>query len=615
MSRDDGDETLRAARAALLDARTAAGHWEGELSSSALSTATAACALAVADFDANRSLVERGLAYLAAHANADGGYGDTVLSASNISTTALCWAAFAVGRGLGDPHGTAAAAAEAWLRGRAGSVEPAALARALAARYGADRTFSAPILTMCAIAGRLGAGAEAWRHVPPLPFELAAFPHRLYKWLRLRVVSYAVPALVAVGLARYKNLPPRNPLVRLARAAVERRTLAVLESMQPASGGFLEAVPLSSFVVMSLVAAGRGEHPVARRGAAFLRSLARADGSFGIDTNLATWVTTLSINALAADGSAGAGLAREERERLKAWLLGQQYREEHPYTHAAPGGWAWTDLSGGVPDADDTAGAILALRCLRESDEGDGEAVRRAAEQGIGWLFGLQNADGGFPTFCRGWGHLPFDRSGTDLTAHALRAMAAWLGELAPEIEARARVAIERGVRFLETTQRQDGAWVPLWFGNQEDPNEENPTYGTARVLAGLRDLRRRAGVPTRMLEARGIAWLLGSQDADGGWGGGASPSSPSIEETALAVETLAGAREDCRDAAEREGLDGAIRRGVEWLVARTERGRVFAPAPIGFYFAKLWYFERLYPVIFTVGALSAVARGTTHAN
>lgn len=31
-------------------------------------------------------------------------------------------------------------------------------------------------------------------------------------------------------------------------------------------------------------------------------------------------------------------------------------------------------------------------------------------------------------------------------------------------------------------------------------------------------------------------------------------------------------------------------------------------PAPIGFYFAKLWYYERLYPLIFTVGALGKAA-------
>src|SRR5205823_11668354 len=85
---------------------------------------------------------------------------------------------------------------------------------------------------------------------------------------------------------------------------------------------------------------------------------------------------------------------------------------------ADPGGWAWTDLPGGVPDADDTPGAILALWKLGES----GTCI----DDGLRWLTSLQNRDGGWPTFCRGWGHLPFDRSGNDLTAHTLRALAAW---------------------------------------------------------------------------------------------------------------------------------------------------------------------------------------------
>ena len=33
--------------------------------------------------------------------------------------------------------------------------------------------------------------------------------------------------------------------------------------------------------------------------------------------------------------------------------------------------------------------------------------------------------------------------------------------------------------------------------------------------------------------------------------------------------------------------------------------GRSLPASPIGFYFAKLWYFEKLYPLIFTAGALA----------
>src|SRR6185312_4949771 len=71
-----------------------------------------------------------------------------------------------------------------WLDDQAGGVDPDHLIPAIIARYGKDRTFSVPILTMCALAGRLGAGRDAWGRIPQLPFELAAFPQRWFKWLR-----------------------------------------------------------------------------------------------------------------------------------------------------------------------------------------------------------------------------------------------------------------------------------------------------------------------------------------------------------------------------------------------------------------------------------------------
>ena len=127
-------------------------------------------------------------------------------------------------------------------------------------------------------------------------------------------------------------------------------------------------------------------------------------------------MTTLSINALAVAGDLP---QLDGKEKLIAWLRGQQFQEYHPYTGAPPGGWAWTPLPGGVPDADDTPGALLALRHLGCTDP-------TIALRGIDWLLGLQNRDGGWPTFCRGWGALPFDRSGCDLTAYVLRAINAW---------------------------------------------------------------------------------------------------------------------------------------------------------------------------------------------
>ena len=44
-------------------------------------------------------------------------------------------------------------------------------------------------------------------------------------------------------------------------------------------------------------------------------------------------------------------------------------------------------------------------------------------------------------------------------------------------------------------------------------------------------------------------------------------------------------------------------------LIEAVERQRYKVCSPIGFYFAKLWYHEELYPLIFTASALGRAVR------
>ncbi len=588
------DAALATARAALLAERHANGHWEGELSSSALSTAVAVAALhhiqTATDAD-HTALIQGGLQWLADHANEDGGWGDTTKSLSNISTTTLCWATLHAVPGADEKHADTITAAEAWLTSAAGGTTPDYLAPAIIARYGKDRTFSVPILTHCALAGK-----GDWADVIQLPFELAALPRNWFAALRLPVVSYALPALIAIGQCRHHHRPTWNPVTRLFRNAAREKTLAVLEQIQPSNGGFLEATPLTSFVTMSLAGSGLADHPVARKGVEFIQASVRADGSWPIDTHLATWVTTLSVNALSE------ALPAKDRAPIREWLLAQQYREVHPFTDAAPGGWSWTPLPGGVPDADDTPGALLALKQLGEIDD----TTRAAARAGCVWLLDLQNRDGGIPTFCRGWTNLPFDRSSPDLTAHTLRAWLAWRNEL-PDLADRIDDAVHAAARFLAQSEGagMDG-WAPLWFGNQHESHEINWTYGTAKVLLALNEPEQQAlpGGALRVTRAKNA--LLEMQHETGAWSG-FKGGEPSIEETALALEALAGVSENDEDAQAK--LEAARNRAALWLIEQVESGAWTEPSPIGFYFAKLWYFEKLYPMIATVGALSCCRR------
>jgi squalene-hopene/tetraprenyl-beta-curcumene cyclase len=187
--------------------------------------------------------------------------------------------------------------------------------------------------------------------------------------------------------------------------------------------------------------------------------------------------------------------------------------------------------------------------------------------------------------------------------------------------------AMQRGLAYLAREQRADGSWLPLWFGNQHAPDDINPVYGTARVLAAYRDL----GLKDAPECQRGVAYLLSVQNADGGWGG-AKDCPSSVEETALAVEVLldlaSGGRqppvEPDNQTVKPDNQTGGLRpplaseeqlqRGLLWLVEAVESGRFRDPSPIGFYFAKLWYFEKLYPLIFTVAALGRACRITSSA-
>ncbi|MEM7146157.1 MAG: prenyltransferase/squalene oxidase repeat-containing protein [Verrucomicrobiota bacterium] len=586
--------TLANATDSLLSERNDKGYWEGHLSSSALSTATAIIALHFVDHQQHRSLINKGIQWLITNQNDDGGWGDTTISYSNISTTLLCWSALAFAPNPSDAQ-NATTQAESWIKDDVGSLRPGEIAEAVKARYGKDRTFSVPILMTCALAGKLGQSPiENWRRVLPLPFELATVPRSWFGAIGLPVVSYALPALIAIGYARFHHAPPPPP-VRLARKLAWNKASTLLAKIQPSTGGFLEATPLTSFVTMALAGADQSNHPVIARAVEFLTRSARTDGSWPIDTNLSTWTTTLAVKALGST-------EKVDREILSNYLISSQYSEIHPYTNAPPGGWAWTELAGGVPDADDTPGALLALSILNKPSP-DSHSLA-AAQNAATWLLDLQNRDGGIPTFCRGWGKLPFDRSSPDLTAHTLRAWHTWHAHLPTTIQNRIDSGTAAALRYLEATRKPDGSWLPLWFGNQHRQDEANPTYGTATVLNAL------ASLPKNQigdLDASAVQWLLDNQNADGGWGGG-SNSPSSIEETALALEALSKAA-----LADPSLALAPLQKGADFLASATSQGTRFPPAPIGFYFAKLWYHEKLYPVIWTVAALNAFTALQNH--
>ncbi len=646
----------KAVRAELLAERNPAGYWVGHLASSPPATAAAVSALVSAhhrdsgdtlrqilagdgqvieqlvQFDLSEFLVES-VQWLARHQNPDGGWGDCETARSNIGATMLVQAAFRL-TGIPAKYADLMVRADQYVAGQGGVA-------GLWQRFGNDKAMVASILANCALAGMV-----PWRQVPTLPFEWVCLPKRWQHHVQMPVARYATPLLIAVGHAKFHHDPPRNPIVRLVRRTARAKSLAILERLQAECDGVLASAPLTAFVVMSLASSGCQDHPIVRRGVEFLLSLVRGDASWPIESNRALSVTTLALNNLATERPTAARPSIRDNlspdtedyqqlfnDRCLDWILECQRSDASPMTEVRAGGWSWSDLPGALANTGDSARALITLAHWRQRDVAMKlERVERAASRGIAWLLELQNDDGGWPTFYRDGGSLPFDDSGTDVTASALRALVAWsdiwqrdrprnsTALKSPDTAERIRLAIDRGWRFLESEQREDGSFIPLWFGNEHQPGEHNPVYGTAQVLLTCADLER---LETE-LASRAARWLVSAQHSGGGWG---PPRAPldysaaakdgfrawranegmaklcSVEETALAVTALLPLIDS------NAAVFQAVSAGLAWLAGAVEQDAHRRPAVIGFYLPRIWYHERLYPLVFAAGALSRAIR------
>lgn len=567
------------------------GNWEGRLSSSALAVAVSVAALYFHRREEHSEATDKGLRWLCDHMNADGSYGDTPQSPGNVSTSLLVYAAFNLFRSAKPWTGSFQDKVAAWLSDQGIDVHSAQVSEVILAHYQKDYTFSVPILAMCGLCGV--PGESAFEYIPQLPFELSLMPRRLYRVLNLSVVSYAIPALVAVGIVIFKK-KRSNAAWKLIRHFSIPKALKILKRMLPESGGYLEASPLTAFVVLSLINSGYSNE-VVEKGIGFLRNTQRDDGSWPIDVDLSNWVTSLSVKAYRSnlDYFLPVGAA----DRIAGYFRQVQNKNIHPFNGTQPGGWGWTSYPGSVPDGDDTPGAILALLRLQEKKD-----IRAEVYEGCKWLFSLQNKDGGIPTFSKGWGRLPFDQSCSDLTGHCMLAFSSVLETYSDEQDFSGRKLLvksfERALMYLRNNISDDGSWLPLWFGNQFAEKHANPVYGTARVVSYLTDVCRHEWLPgnlrsqVSLLIEKGSRYLISVQNSDGSWGGGKNIEG-TIEETSLAVSALASA----------ENWQLCIK-ALEWVEQfRATNG--FRASPIGLYFASLWYDEKLYPVTAYLEALS----------
>jgi squalene-hopene/tetraprenyl-beta-curcumene cyclase len=330
------------------------------------------------------------------------------------------------------------------------------------------------------------------------------------------------------------------------------------------------------------------------------------------------WDTALSLIGLAdaqagmpvppdAPGGPGIPACAEEADEAVRWLLGKEVRRPGDWAKTVrgvePGGWFFEYRNAFYPDTDDTAMVLIALaRTGHATHEECRPAVRRA----IGWLLAMQNSDGGWAAFDRDVNReiltkVPFadhnamlDPSCPDITARVLEALGHHGSRVGQE-------AVDRAVAFILSRQEENGSWFGRWGVNY--------VYGTWQVLVGLAAVGFDVTAP---VVRRAVRWLKDVQNADGGWGescrsyddpaeAGQGPSTAS--QTAWAVLGLIAAG---------EATSPEVRGGIEYLMGTQNADGGWTEEPFtGTGFPRVFYLKyHMYPVYFPLMALGRYLSG-----
>lgn len=274
------------------------------------------------------------------------------------------------------------------------------------------------------------------------------------------------------------------------------------------------------------------DHPAIGHGIITLAACARPDGGLPFVRHQSVFITALAGTALAAGGADPAVL-----ERIGGYLTAQQKNN---------GGWGYDDATTQT-DVDTTTRCAVAL-----CDIGGPSGYPRSLARADAYLMRMAGHDGGYPTFLAGHPSEP------EMTAGSLIALtlpAPTDGQHHDRRTALVRAAAE----FLITAQNRDGSWERSWTRSVTAVT----TYAldALEAAAGMLPV---LGSRTQPAVAAARAYLVATQNEDGGWGHGPLDSSDVIS-TAHALSGL-------RTAAARN-------KAVRYLISRQhEDGRYTAP-------------------------------------
>ncbi len=344
------------------------------------------------------------------------------------------------------------------------------------------------------------------------------------------------------------------------RRAIEKAVAFVTERLngEDGLGGIFPAMANAAMMYDCL--GYEPDHPDYATALASVRKLLVLDGerSYCQPCLSPVWDTALACHALMEVDD---GLLESTLRRAHDWLESKQVLEvvgDWAATRPGlrPGGWAFQFENPYYPDLDDTAAVALAL------DRFGSTRYRVAIDRAAEWVVGMQSRNGGWGSFDADnthyyLNHIPFADHGALLDPPTADVSARCLGFLTQIGYGPDHPTVAAAIAYLRDGQEPDGSWFGRWGTNY--------VYGTWSVLAAFNS----AGIAPDSSEVRrAVGWLLARQHKDGGWGeggesyfpgaphGDAPYSTPSQTAWALLALMAAG-----------EASHPAVARGIAYLI------------------------------------------------
>jgi squalene-hopene/tetraprenyl-beta-curcumene cyclase len=407
---------------------------------------------------------------------------------------------------------------EAYVALRMCGVDPGPQALAYLKREGGIP--KARLFTKCFLALL---GQWPWQRIVPVPPELVLLPpsspFSIYSfacWARQTFVSLALaqslrpvhPIDVDLGMlgaipGRSRAPLRRDPLRRLA----QRRAEQWIRARQEADGswGGIQPPWVWSMIALSALGHDPAHDDTLRRAVDGWQGFMVEDGDRlrPEACQSPVWDTALAVLSLRA-----CGVPADHAQLVAAgdYLLRQQVTLRGDWAIRAPDleAGGWAFEYENDLYPDIDDAAVVAL-ALREL--GIGEAAQR---RGLDWVIGMQSKRGGWGSFdvdnSAMWLYkIPFCDFGKVTDEPTADVTAHALEVLAPEGHA---PVVERGLAWLLGEQEADGSWFGRWGVNH--------LYGTGAALPALEA----CGIPSdHPAMRRAVAWLDSVQQENGGFG------------------------------------------------------------------------------------------------